>query len=167
MKRNILWLLLLVPLTAIATVNVNNYFEQNTNKLVLGGTMSMDGVNLTDGKLVRSVVEEYDAAVQTIAVAESLGTSLPSGVLVRQVYGVVLTQGTGNGHSTIQCGSQVLFSQVRLTDLTIGTIVAASQDGTPANMFYDSDGCTLTVDTTVASETVGKLKVFVDYVVAQ
>jgi len=131
--------------------------------LVVPGT---DGLNAK--RIARAT---YDVAVDGgSAYAYNLGVALPAKALITESYFYIVTQFADSGSGTVALHCEDADNILAATDLTgevAGTLIKGVSDGASANVKLVDNACNLTATVASATQSAGKLILFVEYVLAE
>lgn len=187
MKKFLIVALLAFSAIGVASFNTAIYKEQGGAKMVVGSGgelevqagatidlqsgASLEMTNSADGLSAAPQARvTYDTAVDGGGIgARGLGVTLPANAIVKNSLYQVITQfaDSGSGTVALSCGSATILSAGDITSASSGTVVEGTIDTTAEAADVGSSACELTATVATATQTAGKLVLFVDYVVSE
>lgn len=126
---------------------------------------------LSDGLLNYRVARvTYDTAVDGGGIgAHALGVTLPASSIIKQAFFYTVTQFADSGAGTVALSCEDagnIYGAADITGNTAGTLVAGSAVGTVATMIKNiASACEVTATVAGATQTAGKLNLFLEYLV--
>lgn len=182
--RNLITLLVAaISLTAFGNYTTKVYNKQGGAELVVadegkisvasGGELELlqgaviDMADSSDGlKLQRVARATYDVSVDGGGIGDhGLGVSLPANAIVYNAYYQTKTQFTDGGSGTVAlaCGSATILSAGDITGQAAESVNEATIDTTAEAADVGTSECEITATVATATQTAGKLVLFVHY----